>query len=243
MLENNEKTKANSVSDDLTENEAFSAPTKEQKTAILKNRDYTLIIDQSGSMWKKDDQDREKERGVVRSRWEVMEESTFALASKCEQLDTDGITVCTFSDGFQRYENVTASKVEDIFEDNEPFGNTDLAGVLQDALQNYFQRKERGQAKANGEIIVVVTDGKPDDEMAVAKTIIEATKKIDKEEELAISFIQIGYEKGAADFLKFLDDDLQKKGAKFDIVDTLSMEEIKKRKLTMKDILLNAIFD
>jgi Copine len=239
MLENNER--STTISNDLNGNDTVPVPTKEQKTAMLKNRDYTLIIDRSGSMWTKDDRDRQNERRVVRNRWQVMQESTFALASKCEQLDTDGITVYTFSDGFQRYENVTASKVEEIFEDNEPFGCTDLAGVLQDALKNYFQRKERGEAKPNGETILVVTDGKPDDQIAVMTNIIEATKKINKDGELAISLIQIGDDQEATNFLKFLDNELTKKGAKSDIVNTVTMEDIKNRKLTMRDILLNAI--
>ncbi|MBD2215162.1 VWA domain-containing protein [Nostoc linckia FACHB-104] len=203
---------------------------------MLENRDYTLIIDKSGSMSKRD-------QTGGKSRWSVMQESTFALASKCEEFDTDGITVYTFSKKFKRYDRVDASKVEQIFEENEPSGNTALAEVLQDALQNYLQRKEKKEVKSNGETILVVTDGKPDDQEAVAKVIIEASRQIDKDEELAISFIQIGNDKEATEFLKFLDDDLKKIGAKFDIVDTVSIEDIEDENLTLKEVLLKAITD
>lgn len=134
---------------------------------MLENRDYTLIIDKSGSMSKKDQQGG-------KSRWSVMQESTFAIASKCEEFDPDGITIYTFSTKFKRYDNVNANKVEQIFEENEPAGRTALAEVLQDAIKNYFQRKERKQVKF-GETILVVTDGKPDSQEAVAKVIIQAT--------------------------------------------------------------------
>ncbi|MGK7958427.1 MAG: VWA domain-containing protein [Crocosphaera sp.] len=203
---------------------------------MLENRDYTLIIDKSGSMSTKDMLNG-------RSRWDVMQESTLALARKCEELDPDGITVYTFSTKFRRYDNVTANKVEQIFIENEPLGRTEMANVLQDALQNYFERKKAGEAKENGETILVVTDGQPDERKSVITTIVEATEKIDRDEELGISFIQIGKDEEATAFLKLLDDDLQGVGAKFDIVDTISIQEIEEQDLSIKEILINAIID
>jgi len=111
---------------------------------MLDKRDYTLIIDKSGSMSTKD-------QIGGKSRWSVMQESTFALANKCEELDPDGMTVYTFSGRFKRYENVTANKVQQIFQENEPSGRTDLAAVLEDALNDYFRRKSSTQNKQNGE--------------------------------------------------------------------------------------------
>ncbi|AFZ04576.1 VWA domain-containing protein [Calothrix sp. PCC 6303] len=201
---------------------------------MLENRDYTLIIDKSGSMSKKDQEGN-------KSRWNLMEESTFALASKCEEFDPDGITIYTFSRNFKRYDNVNSSKVEQIFSENEPKGNTALAEVLQDALQNYLQRKIKPENKRDGETILVVTDGKPDDQEKVAKVIIQATQDIEKEKELAICFIQIGNEKEAADFLNFLDDELKSMGAKYDIVTTVSLLDIENEELTFKEVLLRAI--
>jgi uncharacterized protein YegL len=201
---------------------------------MLENRDYTLIIDKSGSMSKID-------VGERKSRWSLMEESTFALASKCEKFDPDGITIYTFSKKFKRYDNVNSSQVEQIFAENEPKGNTALAEVLQDALQDYLQRKRKKEAKPDGETILVVTDGKPDDQEMVAKVIIEASQGIDKEKELAICFIQIGNDKEATDFLNFLDDELNSTGAKFDIVITVSMNDIVEDKLTFQEVLLRAI--
>ena len=201
---------------------------------MLENRDYTLIIDKSGSMSVKD-------QPGGKSRWEVMQESTLALASKCEEFDPDGITVYLFSGRFKRYDNVTSSKVSQIFQEHEPSGRTDLAGVLQDATNSYFQRKATHQTKANGETILVVTDGEPDDRKAVMKVIIEASRHLDKDEELAISFIQIGTDVQATKFLKILDDELQSAGAKFDIVDTVTMDDMED--MTLREVLLNAIVD
>jgi vWA found in TerF C terminus len=201
---------------------------------MLENRDYTLIIDKSGSMATKD-----KPGGS--SRWQIMQESTLALASKCEELDPDGITIYLFSGKFKRYDNVTAAKVGTIFQENDPSGRTDLAAVLADALNSYFQRKAAGQIPANGEIILVVTDGEPDDRKAVMDVILAATQKLDRDEELAISFVQVGTDETATKFLKILDDDLGRAGAKFDIVDTITMNDMED--LTLKEVLLSAISD
>jgi uncharacterized protein with von Willebrand factor type A (vWA) domain len=133
-----------------------------RKNFMLQNRDYTIIIDKSGSMYTKDQMGG-------KSRWALMQESTIALAYKCEELDPDGITVYLFSGRFKRYDNVTAAKVVQIFQENEPSGTTNLAAVLQDALNSYFQRKKSSQTKQNGETILVVTDGEPDDRKEVVR--------------------------------------------------------------------------
>lgn len=201
---------------------------------MLENRDYTLIIDQSGSMSAADQPEG-------KSRWDILQEGTLALARKCEEFDPDGITVYLFSSRFQRYENITSCKVQQIFQENQPQGGTNLTSVLQDATNNYFQRKADGQSKSEGEIIIVVTDGVPDDRMGVTDAIISASNKMERDEELGISFIQVGSDPKVTKFLKSLDDQLQSVGAKFDIVDTVTMDDMGDMPLTQ--VLLNAIVD
>lgn len=201
---------------------------------MLEERDYTLIIDKSGSMSTPDQLGN-------RTRWQTAQESTLALARKCEQFDPDGITVYLFSGRFKRYDNVTSDKVTQIFQENDPSGTTDLAGVLKDATDNYLRRKGAGETKPNGETILVITDGEPDDRKAVMRVIIEASRQIDRDEELAISLIQVGKDQTATRFLKALDDELQAAGAKFDIVDTITLDDMEG--LTLSEVLLNAITD
>lgn len=200
----------------------------------MKDRDYTLILDKSGSMSTPD-------QPGGRSRWEIAQESTLALARKCEQFDPDGITVYVFSGRFKRYDDVTSSKVAQIFQENDPAGTTNLASVLQDATNNYFQRKASGQTKPNGETILVVTDGEPDDRRAVFEVIINATRQMERDEELAISMIQVGSDAQATKFLKALDDQLEGVGAKFDICDTITLDDLED--MSLADVLMNAISD
>lgn len=202
--------------------------------SIVEDRDYTLIIDKSGSMSIND-------RPGGKTRWESAQESTLALAKECEKIDSDGITVYLFSGRFRRYDNVTSDKVNQIYQENDPMGRTDLASVLSDAVDNYFGRKAAGEAKANGETILVVTDGEPDDYKSVMRVIIEATRKIERDDELGISLIQVGNDRKATQFLTALDDQLQSAGAKFDIVDTVTMDDMKG--MTLAEVLLKAITD
>ena len=176
-----------------------------------------------------------------RSRWDIAQESTLALARKCEQFDPDGITVYVFSGRFKRYDDVTSSKVAQIFQENDPAGTTNLPSVLQDATNNYFQRKAAGQIKPAGETILVITDGEPDDRKAVMEVIITASCRMEQDEELAISMIQVGSDPQATKFLKALDDQLQGVGAKFDICDAITLDDMED--MSLADILLNAIND
>ncbi|MDZ8054198.1 MAG: vWA domain-containing protein [Aulosira sp. ZfuVER01] len=201
---------------------------------MMSDRDYTLIIDKSGSMSTPD-------QAGGRTRWDIAQESTLALARKCEQFDPDGITVYVFSGRFKRYDDVTSAKVAQIFQENDPAGTTNLAGVLQDALNNYFKRKAAGKTKTNGETILVITDGEPDDRKAVFEVIIHATRQMDRDEELGVSIIQVGSDPQATKFLKALDDQLQSVGAKFDICDTVTLDDLEE--MSLADVLMNAITD
>lgn len=201
----------------------------------IENRDYTIIIDKSGSMSVADCANGQ-------TRWQAAQESAEAVARKCETVDPDGITVYVFSSKFKRYDDVTAAKVSEVFAEHEPMGGTGTAEVLHDAFADWEKRKKSGAMKS-GDTIVVITDGEPNDREAVAREIVSVSKKMDADEELAVLFLQVGKDGGAAKFLTFLDDDLQGKGAKFDIVDAKSFEEIEEKGLTLSEVLLAAIED
>ncbi len=204
-----------------------------ETNTLVKDRDYTLIIDKSGSL--------ADDSGNGKTLWEVAKESTIALAEKCDEIDSDGITVYLFSSNFKRYDNVTVDKVKEIYAQNEPMGKSELQPVLNDALNNYFERKAQGKNKPNGETLLVITDDIPNEPKEIIRTIIDASQKIDRDEELGISFIQIGKNKKATKYFKALDDQLQEAGAKFDIVDTVTLEDM--QSMSLSDVLLNALID
>lgn len=201
----------------------------------LKDRDYVLVIDKSGSMGTKDCPGN-------KSRWDYCKETTQAIAAKIQELDPDGITVYTFGSGFKRYDGVTADKVAQIFKENEPAGGTNMNPFLRDVFSDYNKRKSAGSTKANGEMLLVVTDGASDDMAQIAKQIVTFGNSLaNADDEYGIGFFQVGNDPDASAFLKKLDDDLVNQGAKHDIVDCKTFDEIENIGLT--EALIQALTD
>jgi len=70
---------------------------------------------------------------------------------------------------------------------------------------------------------LVITDGAPNSSSTVTKAIQNISNELPYDSALSITFVQIGRDKYATRFLKQLDDQLE---CKFDIVDTLTSEEM-----------------
>lgn len=203
-------------------------------TSQLALRDYILIIDKSGTMCKKDP-------GCKVSRWNAVQESVYAIASKIIGLDPDGVSVYVFSGKFKAYKDVSSPEsVNNIFLENEPMGGTVLAPVLRAAFTEYFTSKGTPKQKPNGATIIVVTDGEADDKTDVMMEISKAALSMTKPNELAISFIQVGKEDAASAYLKYLDESLSAICGGRDIVHTVKMDEIEDRGLTQ--VLIDAVF-
>lgn len=201
----------------------------------LKNRDFVLVIDKSGSM-------ADTDTPTGQSRWAYAQESTLAIANKIAEFDPDGITLIPFAGSFKVHENVTPAKVKDVFAEHSPMGGTTLGPVLKSVFASYLARKTKGETKASGEMLIVVTDGQPQDDLHVAREIVEFTKKLDNGDgEYGVAFFQVGRDSAASAFLKKLDDDLTTQGAKFDIVDTKTMDELENIGLT--EALIAALVD
>lgn len=201
----------------------------------LKNRDYYLVIDKSGSMTARD-------CAGGKSRWQSMQETVQAVAERLAEYDPDGITVVPFAGSHKWYPNTTPEKVAQIFRENEPGGSTSLAAPLSACFKDYLDAKKQSKAKANGAIVVVVTDGRPDDERDVEQVIIQHTKQLDNgDAEFGVSFLQIGKDSAATAYLKNLDEGLEAKGAKYDIVDVKTSEELENS--TLSEVLLASLSD
>jgi hypothetical protein len=74
-------------------------------------------------------------------------------------------------------------------------------------------------------LLFVATDGEPSNRAAVKQAIIDITNDVKDEREFNISFLTVGnIDPALKSFLDSLDDDL--KGAKYDIVDVKTLEEV-----------------
>lgn len=212
-----------------------AAPAKAPGMSVedLSKRDFILLVDMSGSMSTKD-------TPTGQTRWDYAKEGAEALARECEKYDQDGITVGVFNGKWMIHENIKAGSedLHNIFTHNQPGGNTNTAGVLDAVLAPYLLARPNAKPLT----IICVTDGEPTSQQDVVDVIVNATKKIEDDSEIGISFIQVGKDGNARAFLQMLDDDLVKKhGAKFDIVDTKTDEDMNDIPLT--EILIQAVTD
>ena len=192
----------------------------EPTVSRLAGYDIIVGIDRSGSMG-----DPGKSG---KSKWEEAQEGTKALVREAIKVDADGVTLCLFNgaDTLKEYKNVKdAAVVDQIFTENSPMSGTPTNVLLNKYLGEYLTAKKAGN-NPKPIILGVVTDGEPTDRKATKMAIINATKEMEKDGEIGISFIQIGNDTGATSFLQDLDDNLQSEGAKFDIVDTKHMDNI-----------------
>ena len=196
-------------------------------------RNYTLIVDASGSMSTHDGF-----KGL--SRWAEAEQAVATFAEKCADFDPDGIDLYFFADRYRKHKNLAnTKKVARLFKRRSPGGTTNLVDPLDEALETFFKKHSRDESYA--ETIVVIGDGTPNSPHGVKTVLVQATKRLSDGESLAILFLQVGQDSGATRFLQELDDDLESRGAKYDIVDTKTAASIEI--LGVEKALLDAIFD
>ncbi len=191
---------------------------EKEKTIMLNKQtaseyDFIVCLDASGSMGS------DSNRFSGKTRWEEAQETIFGITSELNKFDADGIDVVVFGGSVEMYNNVTPTKVSDIFANRGPRGSTPLAEALKKVV-------DRQRSTGKNTVAIVFTDGVPDDKIAAARVIMEAANKIESDEKLTFLFVQIGNDASATKYLQALDDDL--KGAKFDIVDTMFAPEADK---------------
>jgi uncharacterized protein YegL len=186
----------------------------------LDNVDVVIMVDTSGTMRLKD----AGSKGSLK-RLDAVKEVAGALAEELEKYDDDGITVVRFSSLVQVHDNVTASKLDTIFEEFRPMGNTATDEALSVVLDRFL-----GKTAADGSkkplCIICFTDGRPDNEKGVAQVIIDATKKIADRSEVGILFVQVGNDEDATKYLDVLDTMLTQGGAAHDIVAKTRIEKL-----------------
>jgi len=206
-----------------------------QNKAVLAGRDYVVLLDCSGSM--------EQTDGKSQSRWKRQEEVISSIATVAERYDPDGISVHVYTTSINKsHNNVKGGDaiVRELLAQSTPGGSTYTGACVKQVLDNWWGEPEATRKKLT---LIVATDGETpeDDQRILVRTIIDSANRIKADEDLAITFLQVGTDAKATAFLKRLDDDLQKEGAKFDIVDFKTEEEL--QKMGAEAVLLAAIED
>lgn len=181
--------------------------------ADLAQYKFKFVLDTSGSMDNKD--------GTQYSRWQRASEFTTVLTAMVEGIGTQ-VTGYTFDSSTERLGVIDSGKVAEIFSSEPDGGGTYLGGCLKVVLGDI--RKELNDPNSRN-MIIIVTDGEPHDGDAAMREIVNITQHMSDDRQLAIAVLRVGGDRGAAAYCKALDDDLEGMGARFDIVDTRTLEE------------------
>lgn len=180
----------------------------------LSEYDFIVCIDQSGSMG---DPVKANNPGGA-NRWSAAKESIVSFARDIEKIDSDGIDVVFFgNDKAEVVRGGTAQVIADAFDQRNPRGGTPLHTALKEALK---------LKKGKKLFVLVATDGRPDDEQAVAQVIKAQSNSQQSDEECTFLFVQVGDDGHATKYLDDLDNHLS--GAKYDIVNALTIEAANK---------------
>lgn len=182
---------------------------QELNDAELAKLDFALVIDHSGSMG-------ESSLRVSGNRLQEVEEDAIAIARMASQYDDDGITVIPFSSAVRVYDEVTESKVAQVFKENQPRGGTNLS----DALIEVYKK---AKASPKDMVAIVYTDGMPNSQEACVNTMTTIARELGRPK-IGFSIIQVGKDRGAASFLDYLDNQLEQRGTP-DVVACLKAEE------------------
>jgi hypothetical protein len=225
----------------------------EERLAQIGNYDVIVFIDLSKSMSKSLIQEGRSSEGSARdlvqvvppgicpsqTRWQWCAEQTELLTRQLHLTPQDHFKVVLFNDRYKEYKNMDLTGVPALFAGNQPSGNTNALGALRSQLREYFAARDQNKDAVKPLLLAMITDGSPDDPLAFRQLIIDATKKMQDPNEIAITFLQVGVDPKSTQYLRELDHGLVGSKARYDIVTTKSFDQVSQSGLALA--LLDAV--
>jgi len=216
---------------------------KSSPLSPLRNYELMLVIDKSGSMLESDCYNCPIESNAgdlvtnvpfesPLSRWEWCRRQTADLSQTAHSVLPNGFELVLFSKDLCVYNNVEASSIAEIFSQTVPKGATHAAQALHSMFEEYFTHRSALGDHAKPLLLVLITDGCPDNPGALLDAIAGATWRMDNPDEIAILLLQIGSDAKAARLLNQLSGPELSANAKFPIVNAIPFAKLKQVGLT-----------
>lgn len=163
-----------------------------------------------------------------------MQESVLNIARAANKIDGDGIGLVIFGGTkISASDNLKNDAIKAAFAQRNPGGSTPLAEALTAALALAGKSDKK-------DLVIVFTDGVPDNQAAATDVIRKQANGQATDDACTILFIQVGKDAAATKYLRSLDDGLA--GAKFDIVDAKTIDEVEQF-ASIAELLVAAIAD
>jgi hypothetical protein len=197
----------------------------------LSKYDVVLIVDKSYSMARVDCPVTAGDSVHKISRWEWCRKEMLDLSKNTAGILPDGIRLVLYSSKVITYDNANAEQIESAFSQNKPDGATKTAQALDGEFSRFFNLKDEELRDGEPEhvrplLIAVITDGAPNDPKVVIEKIAEASEKMTKPQEIALTFLQVGNDSRAGHFFDQLKLGSGKMERRYDIVTTRPFSEL-----------------
>lgn len=192
----------------------------------LSSYDCILMLDCSGSMG-----DRivslGKVNGKLTTRWNWCKRQMLTLYDKGAPYFPEGITLVPFANKFAIINEARQNEIHQMFRQLSPVGGTNMALPLSFIIDDYFRRKRRNQGRVKPIVIAVLSDGEGNAHI-LRQLIIKTTHRMTTPREIIITFLAVDATALGRPVIEALDNNLYNAGAKYDIVDSRSFEELRK---------------
>lgn len=161
--------------------------------AKICNRDVHILIDQSGSMTKRDAEGRMR-------RWDSLREQVMSNVDSILSYENAGEKICEYvriflfsrnrvKDEKFKVENVT--HVDNIFLENRPDSTTFIKPTLEDCIKEWFQKSNKDR---QGAFFIIYTDGQFDDTEAFEELVSSTCRQLNDQSLVKIIIIGVGKE-------------------------------------------------
>jgi hypothetical protein len=191
----------------------------------LAERDVYLLIDHTSSMLRED-----CPGGVTR--WDWLRQQVLNLSENLEKQIKGHISLVPFAGDFKIYPQVRSPQVKSILKGLVPSGSTHPEKALQSVFNSYFAARDTDPEHVRPLMVVVVTDGVPNEPDEVIDVVTNATARLKDSREILVTFLQIANDQQGNSIMEELDSDLvRKNGARFDIINRKDFREVQTRGL------------
>ena len=185
------------------------------------------LLDMSGSMNDENRLSNSKEVGLM-------------ILNELVEYDDDGmIHLVTFGGKVKEYGPVDIEKIEEFYRTARPDGGTPLAEAIE-IIEDDILLRLNG-AEAAHQLVVITTDGLPNDQNGVVRAISRISKHVKSSEQLAFLFVQVGTDRRATEYLVWLDDNVKKHTNGLDLIDTIHFSKVSD--MSIEQLIIKAFED
>lgn len=206
-------------------------PSSDKFFKVMSPYQVVLLIDHSGSM--------NGGLGIGPydlSRWAWCRNQITDFSRFCGDKLRGGITLIPFNDSFEVHEHASEKDLEEVFTTIVPSGETDICTPLAAAIDSHLSEPDHEQKPV---LIVVLTDGLPNQGGSLSKLIAQATSALRSHNEMNITFLTVGQAPEGDELIERLDNDLTNRGATADIVSSMRFADL--LQLGLKNALLDIV--